>query len=364
MRWNAANTLLALVALAVALTAAAAPGGAQQASQLSWYCFAQDTDLTYVWDGTLLNATRAGAQDAAYKRALAARSGFEGLISCGSEFVQLADDRYAAAGHSHAYAAADHSHDHAAADHSHGYAAADHSHEAAAPAPTAESTPAASPTAEAAPTPEASATPEPTPEVATRTWYCAYTSIHGRHANYPVEAASQSEAEAIMIGLGEVGGALSSQGPHSDASCVAATSTGAKVYDCHADVYRRSLTLRIEADDLSAAWAAAAAQLRRGGDAIRSLNCVERTWDAPAPSAPEASPTPEAEATPEASATPEPTPVVTTRTWDCRIVYWEGGGRTAAGPHIYEAADYEAAEAIIRSMYDGYNVDRVECFEE
>lgn len=44
MRWNAINTLLALAALAVALTAVAAPGDAQQSRQLRWYCFAQAAD--------------------------------------------------------------------------------------------------------------------------------------------------------------------------------------------------------------------------------------------------------------------------------------------------------------------------------
>ena len=98
--------------------------------------------------------------------------------------------------------------------------------------PTPESTPAAEPTPEstpvAAPTPESTPAAEPTPESTpaaaptpeqARTWYCDYTSIHGRHGGYAVTASSQAEAEAIMIALGEAGGALEAQGPHSDASC-------------------------------------------------------------------------------------------------------------------------------------------------
>lgn len=208
LRWNAANTLLALAALAVALTAAATSGEAQQARQLRWFCFAQDTDLTYVWDGTLLSATRAGAQDLAHARAVKTRSTFDGLISCGSDFVQLADDRYvAAASHSHAgLAAASHAHaGFAASSHVHdGFAAASHTHEAAAPDAPADPVPEEEDPVPEAPAPEnpappAESTPEATATPTMTRYICEYHHGPNWERAHGVDAESAAAAEASLL---------------------------------------------------------------------------------------------------------------------------------------------------------------------
>ena len=179
MRWNAINTLLALAALAVALTAVAAPGDAQDPLPANYYggglfqgaevtawigeaeCGTDTADASGAWqmrvnagecggaaeagatvrftvngqtqqqtaewsagsvpDDVSVGITLTGSPGDLYWRCWETGEGFRRRFEeCGAEFERRADARYAAADHSHA--------------------AADHSHGAAAPEPTPEPT--------------------------------------------------------------------------------------------------------------------------------------------------------------------------------------------------------------------------------